>query len=77
MLDAEHAVFETFVEHSIVWDGVVDEGGLVVNFDSAPSDKFAADDVFIELFFAFKFGETPFAVEDTHCMCFFSFMTSI
>ena len=71
MLDAEHAVFETFVEHASVGDGVVDEGGLVVDFDSASSYKFAADDVFIELFFVFKFGETPFTVEDTHCVFFF------
>jgi hypothetical protein len=27
--------------------------------------------VFIELFFVFKFGETPFTVEETHCV--FSF----
>ena len=77
MLDAEHAVFKCLVEHAIVGDGVIDEGGLVVDFDSAPSDKFAADDVFIELLFVFKFGETPFTVEDTHCVFLFSFMTRI
>ena len=68
MLDAEHAVFETFVEHSIVGDGVVDDGGFVVDFDSASSHEFAADDVFIVLFFVFKFGETTFTVEEAHCV---------
>jgi len=76
-LDAEHAVFETFVEHASVGDGVVDEGGLVVDFDSASSYKFAADDVFIVLLFVFKFGETSFTVEETHCVFLFSFMTRI
>jgi hypothetical protein len=65
-MDAEHAVFNTFVEHAVIGNRVVYKRHLVVNFDGAPANKLAADDVFIILFFIFKFGETTFTVEKTH-----------
>jgi hypothetical protein len=65
-LDAEHAVFKCLVEHAIVGDGVIDKRGFVVDFDGSSPDEFAANNVFIVLFFVFKFGETPFAIEKTH-----------
>jgi hypothetical protein len=74
MLDARHTVLDALIQHAVTRDGIINEGGFIVDFDGAIAHKLAADNVFIELTFVFKLGKTLFAFVKNHLKKTYGFL---